>query len=624
MKIKSFVWCLALGCLASFARADENAAAVDLRRVATPEAHMVVSATHNPERDYQQAHYAAVLQKVRDEKLPERILEIITSRMSPDQLDKSKQVMDQLRAATSSVDWQTLNDCTEMVYVQQFELPSNQHLFAMRFTSDGAAKMEAAAKNLLTLLENCSGGKAPVQTIDQGGAALVTLALPPQVPLRPVVVRSGDVLIVSSSLTLAQTALARLQGETGPSKFDDPRLVEALSKLPAAEDSVTFLDGALMFSQLGKIGDSITAMIGKDGQPVPPEAQRVAALMDTFMSELAVLDYEVTVGYTEGNQNRTATLGKVAPDADSKLLGMLLKGGEPFADWQNWVPADAISYSLSSGVQLSPFYNRLSQLIQEQVPESSEGFQKWEAIQGQLGVHLDRDIFQSFSGECVAVTLPTTAADGSRAQESVIAWRCQNADRVRELLHRAVDELNKVPAVQVQQLKFEPCEGLPEFERLSATLFAMVGLQPVVGFQDGWLMIGSSQAAVQRVLDTRAGKSPNIATSEGFLRFHQEINGPVRNVSYADLAEKIHHTAKGLRQVGMFVPMVLGMIGAQGNAEELKPVQEVIALLPSVANVVEEFDFYEAQLSVVQPGEEIDTYTKSSVILVRPVEEAPQ
>jgi len=37
-----------------------------------------------------------------------------------------------------------------------------------------------------------------------------------------------------------------------------------------------------------------------------------------------------------------------------------------------------------------------------------------------------------------------------------------------------------------------------------------------------------------------------------------------------------------------------------------------------VANVVEKFDFLEAKLSVVQPGDAPDMYQKSSVILVRP------
>ncbi len=64
------------------------------------------------------------------------------------------------------------------------------------------------------------------------------------------------------------------------------------------------------------------------------------------------------------------------------------------------------------------------------------------------------------------------------------------------------------------------------------------------------------------------------------------------------------------------------MVGAKGNPEDLKPVQELLGLLPSLANVVEKFDFLEARLMVEQPGDSPDTYLKRSVTLVRPPTEA--
>jgi hypothetical protein len=623
MKTKHGLWCLAVLCCASLASAAESGVQVDLRRAAPAEAHLVIYGKHNPERDYQRAYFEAVLQTLRDEKLVDRFVEIISSRMPQEQLDKTKEIIGEIHAALEPVHWQTLADCSEVLYVQQMEMPFNQHLVVLRYPSDGAERLEAGVKNLFKLVEKYSNGQVPVQTYSQGNVEFTTLGLPKGVPMRPVVARLGDVLVFSTSDSIAQQGVARLLGGTGPSKFDDPRLVEALAQLPEPEDAVVFFDASRLFSQLGGIGQFIRDQAkqnenGPQNEEAAQKVDRFASLFEFFMNEFAVVDYEVAVEYTEGNQNRTATLGKMSAGAKDKLLGTMLIGGEPFTDWQSWVPADAVSYSLSTGVRLHPFYERLTQLLQEKIPETKEGFDKWEAVQEQVGVHLDRDILQSFSGESVSVTLPVSDPAAQGGHESVHALKCSNPEKIRELLHRLVDSLNQFPAVQAQQLSFQPCEDLPEFERLNAMFFTMFGIQPVIGFQDGWMICGSSQGAVQRVLDARAGRSDTIDTSDSFQRFDEVIDGPINSVCYTNLAEGTHHAAQAIRQVGIVAPAIIGMFAAKADPEDLKPVQELLALLPSVANVVEKFDFLEAKLSIVQPGDAPDMYRKSSVILVRP------
>ena len=303
------------------------------------------------------------------------------------------------------------------------------------------------------------------------------------------------------------------------------------------------------------------------------------------------------------------------------MLGTLVAGGEPIEDWQTWIPADAVAYSLDSGVRLHPFYERLISLIRDEFPEAEPALDKFEAIQQQIGVHLDRDILQSFSGEVVSVTLPTESATGESSQESFCALRCTNPDKIRDLLHRAVEKLAELPAVQPQQLRWDACEDLEGFEQLHAVSLQMFGATPVVGFHDGWMMMASSTSAVERVLDVRSGKSPTIATSEHFQRFGVEVEGPVVSLSYSNLAENTRHLAQMVRQAGVIAPMVIGMIGAQADPEDMKPIQEIVSLLPSVANVIEKFDFLEEQLTVYQPGDTSTTYTSESVILVRPPSE---
>ena len=621
MKTISGMFSVAVLCCAPWLAAAEAAVETDLRRCVPVEAHLAIYGKHNPERDYQTAYMEEIFQTMRDEKLVERFLEIITSRMPEQKLNDVKGVYEEIREALSPADWDALVDCQRVVYAQQMQLPVNHHLVVMQLPSDGADKLEASIKNLFALIEKKSEGKLSVSSQTQGEANITVLNLPEGVPMRPVVARMDDVLLFSTSEEITRKSLDRLQGESGPSKFDDPRLSEALAQLPEPEDAIIFFDGEQLFTQLRGLGEFVRHESRRHGE-VNENAERVAGLMELLIDELAVSDYEISVEYTEGNQNRAETVGKLSAGAEDKLLGMMLMGGEPFDQWQSWIPADAVAYSLSSGVRVHPCYERLTELLREKIPESQAGFDQFEKAQEKFGVHLDRDILQSFSGECVSITLPSVGAAKPDGHESVTALRCGNPERIGELLHRLVDALNTIPAVQAQQLRLEPCNDLPEFERLDALVFAMFGIQPVIGFHDGWMILGSSQGAVERVLDARAGRSATIDASEAFQRFGLEIDGPVQSLSYADLAENTRHAAQAIRQIGMIAPAILGMVGAKGNPEDLKPVQELLGLLPSLANVVEKFDFLEARLAVDQPGDSPDTYVRRSVTLVRPPEVA--
>jgi hypothetical protein len=132
------------------------------------------------------------------------------------------------------------------------------------------------------------------------------------------------------------------------------------------------------------------------------------------------------------------------------------------------------------------------------------------------------------------------------------------------------------------------------------------------------MIVASNAAAAEKVLQTFAGNAPSIDTTEQFARFGLEIKGPVYAISYADLASTTRQTAKFIRQAGAIAPMILGMAGAQANPEKLKPLQDALALLPGIANVVEKFDYFEARLCVVQQGDTANSYVKRSVTLVRP------
>jgi hypothetical protein len=243
--------------------------------------------------------------------------------------------------------------------------------------------------------------------------------------------------------------------------------------------------------------------------------------------------------------------------------------------------------------------------------------ERFEQLQAEHDVYLDRDILQAFSGESVSVSLPSGRLSMLGGQDSVTALRCQKPERIRELVQRLFQFLGQIPLMKAQQLKLTRSEQLEGFDEVSATLFGALGVRPVIGFRDGWMFVGSNAKAVQTVLDTKAGQGETIAETEAFKRFGLEIDGPVDAIQYTDLAAQTRSVAQFLNQAGVIAPIIIGMAGAKADREELKPVQEILGLLPSAGKIVEKFDFLEASVSVIQAGDEPLSWTKRTVTQVR-------
>ena len=88
-------------------------------------------------------------------------------------------------------------------------------------------------------------------------------------------------------------------------------------------------------------------------------------------------------------------------------------------------------------------------------------------------------------------------------------------------------------------------------------------------------------------------------------------------VSYRDIGAGVRQAADTIDKIGAMAPMFLSMAAGNAKPEDLKPVQEVIGLLPSVAKVVRKFDFFGHNLSVTRQGPSPGTYLRESVTEVR-------
>jgi hypothetical protein len=592
----------------------------DIKRAVPPDAYLAVYARHDPKRDYEREYFLQAWQTFQDERIGERLLEIVASRVPRDELETAKSRWQELKTAAEPIHGRALLNADEIVVVEVMEPPFNQVLIAARLTATDAADCERGIIQVGELIARWSEGKVAVESRRVKDATMTVLSLPKEspiepavkLPIEPAVARLKDIVLMSTSAGLLRRSVERLQEEGVESKFDDPRLKEALAHLPKPDDAVLFLDGRKLFENLHGIAAFIRSQ-AKNNE----DAARFAQIVDRIVSETAILDFEATVECTEPGRNRTVAFIKLADDFDSKLLGRALVRREPFENWQSWVPKDATAFSLSTGVNLHELYGGIIALVREEFPESKKGLDKFAEWQRKVGVDLDRDILQSFSGESVSVTVPVKAAVETTRQESVIALRCKNSDKIRDLLARAVDNLNTIPALQMQQLKLDECKEVKGFQELHATIFQMVGVQPVVGFRDGWMILASSKTATEKVLAARAGQSEPIDGAALFEKLGLDPTDAVYHVSYHDIGAAIRAVADAIDKFSAVARMILGIAAEHAKPEDLKPVQEALGLLPSVAKVIRKFDFFGHNLSVTRKGPLPNTYLRESVTEVR-------
>jgi hypothetical protein len=573
-----------------------------------------------------------VFDKISDTNMMERIFEAVTTHMDEDDREEALDAFERFQEATAPFDLEALLDCQEAIYAQRWEpfqvvkhdrgieLSTTQHLVLLRLSGDAAADYHEGAQNLFRMLEDCTEGKVQIGTKTSGSTELTLVDLPDDAPYRCSVAHIDDVILFSTSEEFARASLAMLKGNGHKSKFDDPRLAAALKQLPTPEDAIVFMDAKDHFDNVRKLLGVAQQHAGDN-----PAAQRWLGLANTIFDELAILDYLAVVEYTDGQRNVVEVMGQLLPDAEDRLLTQMLATGEPFEDWSSWVPAEATSYALSTGANLHPVYQRVVSYIRDHIPEMHlplDNFEKW---QRQVDLDLDVDLFQSFSGESVTIALPTERDSSWCSSEVVWATRCHKPARVRWLLDRLVEHLNEYEIFDVQELQLVDCEQLDGFQRVSATMLDLFDISPVVGFDDGWMYLGSSIEAVQKVLDTRGGDSPSIATTAAFQEFQLDVEGPVRGVMYVNLAEQTQQVAKLLKQAGAVLPLVIGMAESKAEnneeLEELIPLRVLSELLPALGEIIGELDFLDSQLSVVHDGEERGSWHEHQVTIIRPAED---
>ncbi|MFN9720901.1 MAG: hypothetical protein ACK58L_19570 [Planctomycetota bacterium] len=616
-------WLLNVSVLSvGFSTVPQLVHAEDLRDAAPPGAFMAAYGKQNPERDYQKDHYKIVWEEIQKAKPHEKLLQLVQSTMSESDAEAFIAARDALQNAVAPIEIEKLLNASEMLYAQKFEGPTSLQLFLVRVPDGGAESLKQGIVNLMKLATGAAEGQLPVTSQTVAGVEMTYLRFPSEMPItfQPAVGVKGDIVVLTTSVQMAEESLKLLADPSAESKFDDPRVIAALKHLPAPEDGLVFIDGKALIEQMRGIPNFINAASNGDAT-----AARVTSVMSKMLDEMDGFDYEVTVEYTEGYRNCSASYGLMSDVSGSKVIGRMTGSQRPFANWRTWIPSESSGFSVNSGATMLPLYDWAMTTLPTIFPEMTEGIATFEAIQNQYDVHFKADFLDAFTGESASISFPGAPTPFGPGSESVTFMRCTKPERIQELIHRGMNALNEIPQVQAQGISLKPVEGMEGFEQLSANFLAMAGgLSPVMGFRDGWMIIGTHKQAVEKALATQAGEGDLWADSDRFKSFGLEVPETVSAISYVNVGENVKAAAAALQQAGMMAPVFLGMAEAQvkdpdsDDAKGLKVVKELAAMLPSIGRIVGKFDFIDATLTTSVPVSEPGAYRKDTVTLIKP------
>jgi hypothetical protein len=158
-------------------------------------------------------------------------------------------------------------------------------------------------------------------------------------------------------------------------------------------------------------------------------------------------------------------------------------------------------------------------------------------------------------------------------------------------------------------------EGFKEITHPVMLAFA----RPVVGVQRGWLMVGSSAAAINKCLDVAAGDAPSILQNERFKKEGLIPKGPVLAASFKDttrLGDELSSISTLMGMMGMGVAMNVASEDPEAR-HVIKFAQKIATILGKLPPALQRIDFYRSQASI-QVYDGHNTVRTEQVITYRP------
>ncbi|UCG15351.1 MAG: hypothetical protein JSV19_08625 [Phycisphaerales bacterium] len=456
------------------------------------------------------------------------------------------------------------------------------------------ATLDANVQGLKAILDNLASlsDTASVTQEELHGAAVWSLNIV-NVPFTFHLFNKDDVVGIIMGQRALRHTLALLEGTKGPTAIvDSPRFTRAVAEVPPPEDSVAYFDAKRLVADLQK---SLAPMAPPPDSAAPTtkpcstetaHVRQVVRVLIRALDSCDVLDYAVITEQTDGLQRIAHSVTRLQKDYKAKPLGRVLGTPSSFERFDRYVPVDATAFHVSSGIDLGALYKEVLSFIQSSCNEGDAMLARWDALQAKIGFNLQADLLSWLGRESVTFYLPGKMMTAFGPQPDwVVMLRVKDSNLAAEKVNAGITRLNALLQAREQALLITPATSVQAegFQNVTHPLLVMF-LRLTIGVWDDWLIIGSSESAVNKCLDTAAGKVQTVTANARFQKEGVVPTGPVCSASFEDMSRLGQDLSAVMGMMALFSLSVPDEPGA-------RPIKALLNSLAKLAPALGKIDF---------------------------------
>jgi len=324
------------------------------------------------------------------------------------------------------------------------------------------------------------------------------------------------------------------------------------------------------------------------------------AMIDTIIDRIAkamgVMDYSVSVGFTEGYSTYIETITELVADAKERPIYGVFGNKSQMTNFDTYLPKETVAYSISTGIDLTELYKFVTDTVGMAGAQGKMALARWSDIQKQIGLNIQKDLLDWLDTESIQISLSNAESvfmvkvkDEKAASEMVSAAIELCTTKLNELIqeHREAAVFAML-GLRTSITKHEQLEG---FRNIHIT---MAPKPAVCGVKDGYLIIGSSADAVALCLATATGDHPGIRNNDLMMKEAILPTGPFSSVSLSDKSRLGEDIANGLGGASM----AIGMMSAFIPEPEARPfLGKISSLLAKLTPAIRKINFYKTAAS---------------------------
>ncbi|MBU0754192.1 MAG: hypothetical protein KJ645_03575 [Planctomycetes bacterium] len=599
---------------------------------------LMVRGMHNPERDFLNPYYEKLGQAFEKSKILDSLWKIFQADADAQAQEAVQGLKDQYEALFKAMDWKAFM-ANDWVFGVKTGYPAYQCLALFRMSAKTASTNYIALRTLLSAmaesypfmqLENWTDGETQGTTVRFGELG---------VSFEPTLILAEGMLVFSTELADAKKAAALALGKETEAKplVETQRFQKALAELPAAEDNLFYMEFEKIFSCFDGVEEVNASPIIQWGEDT--------CTLEEFMHILypyCILPESIaSVSYTEGRKSCEESVEIYCSDWKTRPAAGLCRGDAAIESFERFVPENASSFSIDTGINWPAVPDLLTGLFKEITPTGAqEILPKWEGMQQAMGVRLKEDVLALLEGGMMSLSMPAAQPTPFGDQDSIFLLPMKDSQKAQAFISQWVEMFSGMldMAANLSQNPDVPPEAIPPLVKALAqsnikvkllplevdgvswgkkiNLSVMPFMQPAFGMLGKYLVIASSEGAIKSYAAFLEKGEPNILSNKGFKNIGMHVPAHIRSISFEDIGGKYAGMGQFLAMSGMLTMMI-------PNEPELQIVKKIAGLLPRLAPVVQALSFMglETEYTVFDAEKSIKKSRKVSTYRIKAAEE---